>query len=68
MALWLVILTLRIDPVCSIPPLQTIGALDEKKREALEKTWRKVCGRGRDAGLRTGEREAAAMWWVTWQG
>ncbi len=21
---------------------QTIGALDEKKREALEKTWRKV--------------------------
>lgn len=30
---------------CPPPPLastQTIGALDEKKREALEKTWRKV--------------------------
>lgn len=28
-------------PACA---LQTIGDLDEKKREALEKTWRKVGG------------------------
>ena len=33
-------LLLNPPPLCV--SLQTIGALDEKKREALEKTWRKV--------------------------
>jgi hypothetical protein len=31
-----------LPPASTHPPPQTIGALDEKKREALEKTWRKV--------------------------
>lgn len=51
-----------------MPPLQTIGALDEKKREALEKTWRKVGGQGRVAGLGNRQGEAAAMWWGGQQG
>lgn len=39
-------------PLCAVP--QTIGALDEKKREALEKTWRKVGAAVEGAG--------AAVW------